>query len=108
VDLALAGAIADQCGTALPTHGRALSSPRVARTDRPSGAPQAGVGRAGPGLALPTSMIIILIVLLVLLLGGGGGFYYGRGAGWGGPQYGGGLLGLVVVLARLLWATGNL
>ncbi len=53
-------------------------------------------------------MIILLIVVLILLFGGGGGYYYGRGAGWRGPQYGGGLLGLVVLVLVVLWLTGNL
>jgi uncharacterized protein DUF3309 len=52
-------------------------------------------------------MSILLIVVLVLLLGGGGGYYYGRGVGWGTPHYGGGLLGLVVVVVLILWLTGN-
>jgi hypothetical protein len=53
-------------------------------------------------------MIILLIVLLVLLFGGGGSYYYGRGANWGAPQYGGSLLGLVVIILLVLWLTGNL
>jgi hypothetical protein len=53
-------------------------------------------------------VLILLIVVLVLLFGGGGGYYYGRGAGWGGPQYGSGLLGLIVILVLILWLTGNL
>jgi hypothetical protein len=53
-------------------------------------------------------MTILLIVVLVLLLGGGGSYYYGRGANWGAPQYGGGLLGLVLVILLVLWLTGNL
>jgi len=53
-------------------------------------------------------MSILLIVILVLLLGGGGGYYYGRGAGWGTPHYGGGLLGLILILVLILWLTGNL
>ena len=53
-------------------------------------------------------MSILLIVVLVLLLGGGGGYYYGRGAGWGTPHYGGGLLGLVLITLLILWLTGNL
>ena len=52
-------------------------------------------------------MLIVLIVVLVLLFGGGGA-YYGRGAGWGTPHYGGGLLGLVLIVVLVLWATGNL
>ncbi len=50
---------------------------------------------------------ILIVILLVLLLGGGGAFY-GRGAGWRGPHYGGGLLGLVLLIVLILWLTGNL
>ena len=53
-------------------------------------------------------MPIVLIVVLVLLFGGGGGYYYGRGAGWRGPHYGGGLLGLVLIVLLILWLTGNM
>jgi hypothetical protein len=52
-------------------------------------------------------LIILLIVVLVLLLGGGGA-YYGPRAGWRGPHYGGGLLGLVLLILLILWLTGNL
>ena len=45
-------------------------------------------------------MLILLMVVLILLFGGGGGYYYGRGAGWGGPHYGGRLLGLVLISPR--------
>jgi hypothetical protein len=45
--------------------------------------------------------------VLVLLLGDGGAFYGSR-AGWGGPHYGGGLLGLVLIILLILWLTGNL
>jgi hypothetical protein len=51
--------------------------------------------------------IVLIIVLLVLLLGGGGA-YYGPRAGWSGPHYGGGLLGLVLLILLILWLTGNL
>jgi hypothetical protein len=51
-------------------------------------------------------MLIVLIVVLVLLFGGGGA-YYGRGAGWGTPHYGGGMLGLVLIVLLILWVTGN-
>jgi hypothetical protein len=51
-------------------------------------------------------MLILLIVVLILLFGGGGGYYYGRGANWRGPHYGGGLLGLVLVILLVLWASG--
>lgn len=53
-------------------------------------------------------MLILLIIVLVLLLGGGGGYYYGRGAGWGTPHYGGGLLGLVLIVLLILWLTGHM
>ena len=53
-------------------------------------------------------MLILLIIVLVLLFGGGGGYYYGRGAGWGAPDYGGGLIGLVLIVVLLLWLTGNM
>lgn len=43
----------------------------------------------------------------MLLLDGGGAFY-GSLAGWGGPHYGGGLLGLVLIILLILWLTGNL
>jgi len=33
---------------------------------------------------------------------------YGRGAGWGGPHYGGGLLGLVLMILLILWLTGHM
>jgi len=49
-----------------------------------------------------------LIVVLVHLFGGGGGYDYGRGAGWRGPRYGGGLLGLVLIVLLILWLTGNM
>ena len=49
--------------------------------------------------------MLILIIVLVLLFGGGGGYYYGRGAGWGTPHYGGGLLGLVLIIC---WFSGSL
>jgi hypothetical protein len=52
--------------------------------------------------------MLILIIVLVLLFGGGGGYYYGRGAGWGAPHFGGGLLGLVLIVLLVLWVTGNL
>ena len=53
------------------------------------------------------STVLIVIILLVLLMGGGGG-YYGTRSGWGGPHYGGGLLGIVVLVLAVLWLTGNL
>jgi hypothetical protein len=52
--------------------------------------------------------MLILLIVLVLLFGGGGGYYYSRGRDWGAPHYGGGLLGLVVIVLVLLWVTGNL
>jgi hypothetical protein len=53
-------------------------------------------------------MLILLIVVLILLFGGGGGYYYGRGAGWRGPHYGGGLLGLVLIVLLVLWLSGTM
>lgn len=53
-------------------------------------------------------MSIILIIIVLVLLLGGGGAYYGPRAGWGGPHYGGGLLGLVLLILLILWLTGNL
>ena len=52
-------------------------------------------------------MILILIVVLVLLFAGGGG-YYGPRWGWGAPHYGGGLVGLILLIVLLLWLTGNI
>jgi hypothetical protein len=52
-------------------------------------------------------MTLILIVIVVVLLFGGGA-YYGPRAGWRGPHYGGGLLGLVLLILLVLWLTGNL
>jgi hypothetical protein len=51
------------------------------------------------------SMWILLIVLVLLL--GGGSYYYGRDAGWRAPQYGGGLVGLVLVVSLILWLTNS-
>jgi hypothetical protein len=51
--------------------------------------------------------LILVVVLLVLLLGGGGA-YYGPRWGWGAPHYGGGLLGLVLLIVLILWLAGNL
>jgi len=53
-------------------------------------------------------MPIILIVILLVLVLGGGGAYYGPRAGWRGPHYGGGLLGLVLLVLLVLWLTGNI
>ena len=53
-------------------------------------------------------MPVLLIVILIVLMLGGGGAFYGRGANWGAPHYGGGLLGLVLIVLLLLWLTGNL
>ena len=50
--------------------------------------------------------LILIVIVLVLLFGGGA--YYGPRAGWSGPHYGGGLLGLVLLVLLLLWLTGNL
>jgi hypothetical protein len=52
-------------------------------------------------------MLTLLIVVLILLFGGGGGYYYGS-AGWRGPHYGGGLLGLVRIILLVLWLSGTM
>lgn len=46
-------------------------------------------------------MPLLLVVLLLLLLLGGGGFY------WGGPAYGGGGLGLVLVICLIIYLMGG-
>lgn len=53
-------------------------------------------------------MSIVLLIIVLVLLFGGGGAYYGPRAGWRGPHYGGGLLGLVLIVLLVLWLTGNL
>ena len=50
--------------------------------------------------------LILIVIVLVLLFGGGAN--YGPRAGWRGPHYGGGLLGLVLLVLLVLWLTGNL
>ena len=35
-------------------------------------------------------------------------YYYGSGAGWRGPHYGGGLLGLVLIVLLVLWLSGTM
>jgi hypothetical protein len=57
--------------------------------------------------AMDTTTLVIVLLVLLLLFGGGGG-YYGRRAGWRGPQYGGSLLGLILLILLVLWLTGNL
>jgi hypothetical protein len=47
---------------------------------------------------------ILIIVLLILLLGGGG--YYGHSM-YGGAGFGG-VLGLVLIVALVLWLVGGL
>lgn len=56
---------------------------------------------------MDSTTLIIVIIVLVLLLGGGGG-YYGRRSGWRGPHFGGGALGLILLILLVLWLTGNL
>ncbi len=48
--------------------------------------------------------MLILLILLILLFGGG---FYGRNAGWEGPQFGG-LLGVVLVVLLVLFLLGRL
>ena len=57
--------------------------------------------------AMDTTTLVIVLLVLVLLFGGGGG-YYGRRAGWRGPHYSGGVLGLILLILLVLWLTGNL
>ena len=64
--------------------------------------------RSRPEEGKGDAILILLIVVPVLLVGGGGGYYYGRGTGWGGRHYGGGLLGLALIVLLVLWLTGNL
>jgi hypothetical protein len=79
-----------------------------------AGVPKRTDGRRGSGadwFSDPEgneTLMILLIIVLVLLFGGGGGYYYGRGNGWSTPHYGGGLLGLVLVICLILWLTGNI
>lgn len=49
---------------------------------------------------------LLIVVILILLLGGGGAFY-GPRAGWRGPQYGG-LVGVILLVLLVLYLTGNL
>ena len=53
-------------------------------------------------------MLILFIVVRILLFGGGGGYCHGRGAGWHGPHYGGGLRRLVLIVLLVLWLTGTM
>jgi hypothetical protein len=47
-------------------------------------------------------MTLILIIIILLIVFGGGGAYYGPRAGWGAPHYGGGLVGLLI-LVLIIW-----
>src|SRR3954451_2441987 len=67
---------------------------------------QVGSRRTETRNVMGVRMLIVLLILILLL--GGGGVFYGRGAGWGGPHYGGGLLGLVLLVLLVLFLTGNL
>ena len=53
-------------------------------------------------------MPLILIIIILLLVFGGGGLFVGRGRNWRAPHYGGGLVGLIVLILLVLWLTGNL
>ena len=53
-------------------------------------------------------MLMLVVVVLVLLFGRRGGYYYGRGAGWVGPHYRGGLLGPVLIILLVLWLSGTM
>jgi hypothetical protein len=70
------------------------------------GADRQGVGldpmvKTRGSVILPI-MNIILILIVLLLLFGGGGLYLG------GPLFGGGALGLILVIALLVYLTGGL
>ena len=54
--------------------------------------------------------MLLPIVILILVFGLGGGGYVGNRAGWGGAQYGGGLVGIIllVLLVYLLLGHGGL
>ena len=49
--------------------------------------------------AMNTNLLLVLLVLLLLF--GGGGFY------WGGPAYGGGGLGLVLLVCLIIFLMGG-
>ena len=53
-------------------------------------------------------MLILLIVVLILLFGGGGATTTGEAPVWRGPHYGGGLLGLVLIVQLVLWLSGTM
>ena len=53
-------------------------------------------------------MSMILLILILVLVFGGGGLFVGRGRNWGTQHYGGGLVGLIVLIVLVLWLTGNL
>ena len=97
------------------TPGPFLIAPPDPRRVIPSRSPARSRYSTDASAAFPLSrnpkgavMTIILVVILLVLLLGGGGAYYGRGAGWGTPHYGGGLVGLVLLILLVLWLTGNL
>jgi hypothetical protein len=50
--------------------------------------------------------MLIPIIVLILVVGLGGGAWYGPSAGWAGPHYGGGLLGLILIVLLILWLAG--
>ena len=51
--------------------------------------------------------MLLLIIVLILLFGGGG--WYGYRQGWyAGPQFGGGLIGLILIVILVLWLVGRL
>ena len=51
--------------------------------------------------------MLLLIILLILVFGGGGFGYYGQRQGWYGGTGFGGIIGLVLVVAVLLWLFGR-
>lgn len=48
--------------------------------------------------------MLLLIVVLVLVFGLGGGYY---GYNQGGPAWGGGILGTVLLIVLILWLLGG-
>ena len=54
-----------------------------------------------PGRVMLRTMNLIILLIVLLLLFGGGGFYFG------GPAFGGGALGLILVVALIVYVMGG-
>lgn len=68
----------------------------------------AGYARRGPpkGPAMNPVLLIFCVIVALYFLGGG---YYGHANGWNGNygyQWGGGGIGLLVIILLVLWLTG--